>query len=90
MLATNESTTHIGAHLSAATAPGRVWWPTSAQQQRFDAGSPLVGWMTRPCPPGRVCGVFFGSLRAIATKSSLTFVAVFADVSMKKMPLSLA
>jgi hypothetical protein len=34
--------------------------------------------------------VFFGSLRAIATNSSLTLVAVFALVSIKKMPLSLA
>ena len=36
-------------------------------------------------PPGRLpgCGVFFGSFLAIATKSSLTFVAVFALVSIK-------
>ena len=44
--------------------------------------------MTSPCPPARGCGVFFGSFLAIATKSSLTFVAVFALVSIKKMPLS--
>jgi hypothetical protein len=43
-----------------------------------------------PAAPGRGCGVFFGSLRAISTNSSLTLVAVFALVSMKKMPLSLA
>lgn len=62
-----------------------------AAQQQPDFFEPALSFaITSPGPPARGCGVFFGSLRAIATKSSLTFVAVLADVSMKKMPLSLA
>jgi len=48
------------------------------------------GEITMPFPPALGCGVVFGSFRAIATKSSFTFVDVLALVSMKKMPFSLA
>mmetsp|Transcript_25639 Transcript_25639/g.85458 ORF Transcript_25639/g.85458 Transcript_25639/m.85458 type:complete len:212 (-) Transcript_25639:319-954(-) len=81
---------------SLRTAPA----PTAAtrasplpQQHPFFASAaacPFCPAITMPEPPGRGCGVFLGSLRAIATKSSFTLVAVFALVSMKKMPLSLA
>ena len=81
---------------SLRTAPA----PTAAtrasplpQQHPFFASAaacPFCPAITMPEPPGRGCGVFLGSLRAIATKSSFTLVAVFALVSMKKMPFSSA
>lgn len=76
-------------HLSGCT--GSPLADASAQQQPFFASAGFAFCaMTMPDAPGRGCGVFFGSLRAIATKSSLTLDAVLALVSMKKMPLSLA
>lgn len=61
------------------------------QHPFFSAGAAPCVTLTMPCPPpGRGCGVFLGNFRAMATNSSFTLVAVFALVSMKKIPLSLA
>lgn len=56
----------------------------------FVPASPSVSLLPWPLPLGPVCCSFRGSLFAIARKISLTFIAVFADVSMKSNVFSSA